>query len=91
MHGYRAHDLLWLAAMPAGEALPAWASAAWLQQAPLVVRRATTAPGRLPVGLRGPARSQRHACEIDVDQVLRRVTPEMLSARVGAITSDGHR
>lgn len=88
MHGYRAHDLLWLDATPAGEALPAWATAAWLRQAPLVVRRATTAPGRLPVGLRGPARSERHACEIDVDQVLRRVTPEMLSARVAAMPPD---
>jgi len=88
MHGYRAHDLLWLAAMPAGAVLPAWASAAWLRQAPLVVRRATTAPGRLPVGLRGPARSERHACEIDVASVLRRVTPEMLSARVAAMPPD---
>ena len=88
MHGYRAHDLLWLAAMPAGMALPPWATAAWLQQAPLVVRRATTLPGRLPVGLRGPARSQRHACEIDVASVLRRVTPEMLSARVAAMPPD---
>lgn len=88
MHGYRAHDLLWLDAMPAAEALPAWASAAWLGQAPLVVRRATTAPGRLPVGLRGPARSERHACEIDVTTVLRRVTPEMLSARVAAMPPD---
>lgn len=88
MHGYRAHDLLWLKAMPAGAALPAWASSAWLLQAPLVVRRAATEPGRLPVGLRGPARSERHACEIDMDQVLRRVTPEMLSARVAAMPPD---
>ena len=88
MHGYRAHDLLWLDAMPDEMALPPWATAAWLRQAPLVVRRATTAPGRLPVGLRGPARSERHACEIDVDQVLRRVTPEMLSARVTAMPPD---
>lgn len=88
MHGYRAHDLLWLAAMPAGGALPAWASTAWLRQAPLVVRRATTAPGRLPAGLRGPSRSERHACEIDVASVLRRVTPEMLSARVAAMPPD---
>lgn len=88
MHGYRTHDLLWLKAMPAGAALPAWASAAWLLQAPLVVRRASTGPGRLPVGLRGPARSERHACEIDVEQVLRRVTPEMLSARVAAMPPD---
>lgn len=89
MRGYRAHDLLWLDTMPAGEALPAWATPAWLRQAPLVVRRATTAPGRLPVGLRGALRSERHACEIDVAQVLRRVTPEMLSARVAAIAVDG--
>ena len=88
MHGYRAHDLLWLDAMPAAEALPAWATAAWLEQAPLVGRRASTKPGRLPVGLRGPARSERHACEIDVTTVLRRVTPEMLSARVAAMPPD---
>lgn len=85
MHGYRAHDLLWLDAMPAFAALPAWATPDWLRQAPLVVRRAASAPGRLPVGMRGPLRSERHACEIDVAQVLRRVTPEMLSARVAAM------
>ena len=89
MHGYRAHDLLWLDTMPAGEALPAWATPAWLRQAPLVVRRATSAPGRLPVGLRGALRGERHGCEIGVSSVLCRVTPEMLSARVAAIAADG--
>lgn len=76
MHGYRAHDLLWLDAMPDEMALPAWAN----HSAPLVVRRAMAAPGRIPVGLRGLRRSERHACEIMAASVLRCVTPEMLAA-----------
>lgn len=75
----RAHDLLWTSGLPDGMSLPAWAGATWLQAAPLVVRRASCAPGRIPVGMRGLLRSERHACEVDAAAVLRRVTPEMLA------------
>ena len=75
----RAHDLLWVSGLPEGASLPVWADATWLQAAPLVVRRASTAPGRIPVGLRGMLRSERHACEVDAAAVVRRVTPEMLA------------
>ncbi|OYO28622.1 malonate decarboxylase holo-ACP synthase [Janthinobacterium sp. PC23-8] len=77
MHGYRAHDLLWVDAVTAA---PPWASQEWLRQAPLVVRRAATAPYRIPVGMRGQLRSERHACEIEAANILRCVTPEMLAA-----------
>ncbi|WP_454720076.1 MULTISPECIES: malonate decarboxylase holo-ACP synthase [Cupriavidus] len=83
------HDLLWLvdpAAFVANEAdeaggtLPAWASAAWLAQAPLVVRRARAdAGGRIPVGLRGTTRAQRHAAWLPAAQVARAVTPRMVA------------
>ncbi|OEZ87414.1 phosphoribosyl-dephospho-CoA transferase [Janthinobacterium sp. HH104] len=79
MEAWRAHDLLWLDGLPDGASLPAWADSAWLQAAPLVVRRASTAPGRIPVGMRGMLRSERHACEVDAAAVVRRVTPEMLA------------
>lgn len=75
----RAHDLLWVSGLPEGASLPASADATWLQAAPLVVRRASTAPGRIPVGLRGMLRSERHACEVAAAAVLRCVTPEMLA------------
>lgn len=77
MHGYRAHDLLWSDSVPAA---PSWVSQDWLQRAPLVVRRALAAPGRIPVGLRGALRSERQACEIMAASVIRCITPEMLSA-----------
>jgi len=77
MHGYRAHDLLWVDAVPDA---PSWAGTQWLRQAPLVVRRALAAPGRIPVGLRGALRSERQACEIMAASVRRCMTPEMLSA-----------
>jgi len=86
------HDLLWLAdpaafvadcadhADRADCALPAWASAAWLAQAPLVVRRARAdARGRIPVGLRGATRAQRHAAWLPAAQVARAVTPRMIA------------
>ncbi|MDO8047148.1 malonate decarboxylase holo-ACP synthase [Janthinobacterium sp. SUN211] len=79
MDAWRAHDLLWVSGLPDDASLPAWADAAWLQAAPLVVRRASTAPGRIPVGLRGRLRSERHACEVESSAVLRRVTPEALA------------
>ena len=79
MEAWRAHDLLWLDGLPDGASLPAWADSAWLRAAPLVVRRASTAPGRIPVGMRGMLRSERHACEVDAAAVVRRVTPEMLA------------
>ena len=75
----RAHDLLWVSSLPDGMSLPAWLDATWLQAAPLVVRRASCAPGRIPVGVRGMLRSERHACEVDAAAVLHRVTPEMLA------------
>ena len=78
MEAWRAHDLLWTSGLPDDACLSAWLDAAWLQAAPLVVRRASCAPGRIPVGLRGLLRSERHACEVEVAAVLRRVTPEML-------------
>ena len=80
MHGYRAHDLLWASGMPDETAMPDAPS--WVKPgAPLVVRRAVAAPGKIPVGMRGALRSERHACEIDAASVQRCVTPEMLAAR----------
>lgn len=80
----RAHDLLWLDSLPDDASLPAWAGATWLQAAPLVVRRASTSLGRIPVGMRGLLRSERHACEVEAAAVLRRVTPEMLARLASA-------
>lgn len=79
MDAWRAHDLLWVSSLPHGAPLPAWADAAWLRAAPLVVRRAHAVLGRIAVGMRGMLRSERHACEVDAAAVLRRVTPEMLA------------
>ena len=77
---HRPHDLLWLAdaaSLVCDDALPAWASSAWLAQAPLVVRRALPrAAHLLPVGLRGRARHQRCAAWLPAAQVQRAVSPE---------------
>ncbi|OEZ93278.1 phosphoribosyl-dephospho-CoA transferase [Janthinobacterium sp. HH106] len=79
MEAWRAHDLLWVSGLSDGASLPAWLDAAWLAAAPLVVRRASTVPGRIPVGVRGMLRSERQACEVDVAAVVRRVTPETVA------------
>lgn len=74
----RPHDLLW-PDRPLRHCLPgapAWASPHW----PVVVRRAIGSSARMiPVGLRGPARHQRHADWLDVGHVVRVVTPETLA------------
>lgn len=74
------HDLIWLrdpAAFLAAGAVPEWADAPWLAQAPLVVRRDRDASGRgrIPVGIRGRTRAQRYATWIDADQCATVVTP----------------
>jgi phosphoribosyl-dephospho-CoA transferase len=85
---FRPHDLLFLRrldafdASPAGAALPDWLDAAWLDRAPLVVRRASTGAGRIAVGARGLLRSQRCAGQVDASAVARSVTPEMLAQSV---------
>ncbi|AKJ70441.1 hypothetical protein ABW99_07505 [Pandoraea thiooxydans] len=77
------HDLLWFASPRAYESpdpLPAWASREWLGSAPAVVRRASRElPARIPVGLRGRMRHQRHAAWVDARDVIRRVAPEALA------------
>jgi phosphoribosyl-dephospho-CoA transferase len=76
----QAHDLLWIsdaADLTFAGALPAWASAAWLMRAPVVVRR-ERAMNRVAVGLRGHIRSQRCAAYLAHTGILRRLQPEML-------------
>lgn len=79
---YRPHDLLWIRsrhALVAAEALPDWASAGRLADAPVVVRREQLAdPLLVPVGLRGETRAQRIRCHVRHDAVLRLMRPEDL-------------
>lgn len=72
------HDLIWLrdpAAFAVASAVPDWADADWLAQAPVVVRRDHGPRGRIPVGLRGRQRAQRHAAWIGADQCGSVVSP----------------
>jgi phosphoribosyl-dephospho-CoA transferase len=84
----RPHDLLFLRRGASFEtcgcdAAPAdWLDAAWLEQAPLVVRRALAPPGSVPAGARGLQRKQRCAGHATVADVARCVTPEMLAQEV---------
>ncbi|WP_296952862.1 malonate decarboxylase holo-ACP synthase [uncultured Massilia sp.] len=81
----RPHDLLFLRTPPAFDcagACPEWLDGAWLARAPLVVRRAACAPGRVPVGARGTQRNQRCAGYVAAGAVARRVTPECLARHV---------
>ena len=76
------HDLLWLTdpqAFAGANALPAWATVEWLARAPLVVRRDRLDGARIPVGLRGTTRAQRHAAWLPDTQVARVVTPGMIA------------
>lgn len=79
---YLPHDLLWVApgAIQLDGPWPAWADAAWLRRAPVVVRREAVAGGLVPVGLRGAARSERAKAYVQAGAVMRRVAPEALAA-----------
>ena len=78
----RPHDLLFVRLpdrFDTGGAWPGWLDAAWLMQAPLVVRREAAPGSLLPVGARGLTRSQRCKGYVQRDAVARCVTPEMLA------------
>ncbi|MFB4391794.1 MULTISPECIES: malonate decarboxylase holo-ACP synthase [unclassified Pseudomonas] len=79
MHTPKPHDLLWgmpISALPSDA--PQWARAVLASGQPVVVRRATCAPGRVAVGVRGPAREQRLACDMALSCVTRQVSPSGL-------------
>jgi phosphoribosyl-dephospho-CoA transferase len=84
---HRPHDLLWVddasAVMPL-DVLPAWATAAWLSVAPVVVRRAPLLRDRVPIGLRGATRNERCAARVAVDRVIRKVTPQDIARNVSS-------
>lgn len=76
------HDLLWgLSPQALPEDAPAWAREVLASGQPVVVRRAVCAPGRVPVGLRGAARSQRLALEMASVDIRRILRPEVLRMR----------
>jgi phosphoribosyl-dephospho-CoA transferase len=82
----RPHDLLRLvrgARLRHEGPTPAWVPAA-LDRAPwVVVRRARTPAGLIPVGARGRPRGERFAALLTPDAVATRVTPENLAAARG--------
>ena len=78
----RPHDLIWVddpQAFAAQAALPAWADAAWLARAPVVVRRDRRGMDEIPVGLRGTTRAQRHGTWLPATQCARVITPEAVA------------
>lgn len=80
----RAHDLVWCDAAdaldPGASGWPSWAATGWHPGLPVVVRRAPRQDGCLPVGLRGPARHQRHPAHVDPARIVRCVTPQTIAA-----------
>jgi phosphoribosyl-dephospho-CoA transferase len=79
----RPHDLLRIA--PVTQLCrggPPWVSPA-LREAPwVVVRRARCAPGQVPVGVRGPSRSHRHATAVDATTIAEILSPPDLVDRI---------
>jgi phosphoribosyl-dephospho-CoA transferase len=101
MTATRTHDLVRLAGVPTDApadgpndaptgvltgAAPAWVAESLVRAPWAVVRRGSAARGHVPVGVRGPARHQRHATEVPVHCVLGIARPEEL--RCGAGTAD---
>ena len=77
---WRVHDLLRIDALTDMQDAPSWVACA-LGRAPwVVVRRARRDTGLVPVGVRGSARSERHAASIGEAAILQVLSPEMLVA-----------
>jgi phosphoribosyl-dephospho-CoA transferase len=66
-----------------GESLPAWAAAALARAPWVVVRRAASRAGLIPVGVRGATRAERLAAWLPPRAVLECLTPPQLAARAG--------
>lgn len=80
MTATRTHDLVRLADPAAAltGADPAWVGESLAGAPWAVVRRGTAPDGYVAVGVRGPARHQRHAAQVPVGAVQRVVRPERL-------------
>ena len=82
----RPHDLLHLAdgaGMRYEEPVPAWVPASLARAPWVVVRRAPTIAGLVPVGVRGRTRPERLAAFLAPTAIAARVTPEDLAAAQG--------
>jgi phosphoribosyl-dephospho-CoA transferase len=82
----RPHDLLRLASgarLRHDESVPAWVAPSLARTPWVVVRRARTPAGVIPVGVRGHTRAERFAALLALDAVAARVTPEDLAAARG--------
>jgi len=82
----RPHDLLRLvsgAGLRHEGSAPAWVTTSLALAPWVVVRRARTPAGLIPIGVRGPTRGQRFAALLTPDAVAARVTPEALAAARG--------
>ena len=86
MEPLKPHDLLRLHApgtLRCEEPLPAWAFAALTGSAWVVVRRAPTPAGRVPVGVRGRSRDERFGAFVACACVAACLSPEDLAAAKG--------
>jgi phosphoribosyl-dephospho-CoA transferase len=82
MNSPRPHDLLRIASIAElCRAGPEWVTPALAEVPWVVVRRARCAPGYLPVGIRGPSRSHRHATLVDAGSVTEVLSPADLVER----------
>jgi phosphoribosyl-dephospho-CoA transferase len=82
----RPHDMLRLAGgagLRYEGSVPAWVPASLARASWVVVRRARTPAGLIPIGVRGRARAERFAALLAPDAVAARVTPEDLAAARG--------
>lgn len=78
MH-FQPHDLLWgMTCEMLPENVPQWVIDAIGEDRPVVVRRAESHQGKVPVGIRGIQRNQRFATYINDNVITKHVQPESL-------------
>ena len=73
------HDLLWgmtPAMLP--QNAPEWVAHELSREVPVVIRRASTRPAVIAVGIRGKCRSLRYATEMPVQAITQHIKPEAL-------------
>ncbi|MFM2477801.1 malonate decarboxylase holo-ACP synthase [Celerinatantimonas sp. MCCC 1A17872] len=72
------HDLVWIDTLDAlhlSDAMPEWVKQTYRHNLPVVVRRDQKREGLIAAGIRGKLRSERQACWVETDHIIKVVQP----------------
>lgn len=85
------HDLIWV--KPSDDFfhdVPDWVKTEWDWTLPLIVRRDSASPEKIPAGIRGLVRAHRHPVFVNCGDIVRVLTPEGVLEHLDNVTFKEH-